>query len=442
MKIALPIETKVREFRGKLWLALNLVESGHCVTIGNISSITKGLDAIEPDIYFGDSAYYRPGREKLYRRIQQSGGKVVVLDTEGGVFRSKAAYEKRLSPKILKYVDYFLAWGDRPAEIANESKLPNERIRVTGNPRFDLLQPDLRDVYYPDAQKYQDKYGEYILINTNFTIANPFDQETLETNDSDKIAYQEQLMEQFVEAIQSLEENLSEYTYIVRPHPSENHEEYDSRFHPHDNVKVKHEGGVLPWIYGATAVVHNSCTTGIESALMGTPVFSYRPVMDQTYDLELPNIVSNEVSEYTELYNALANIQKEDVDYRMTEEQKTALQQYFYNIDDRATTHITAIVDEIDDVGLSTIEYSERPPTKQRIKRVSTYTFGIKTTERILQTLTHRDYSYMRQKFPGLSSKEIREEIQNIGNHAQIPTVSITQRRSLGDVFTLSKDHR
>ncbi|MDL0132506.1 surface carbohydrate biosynthesis protein [Halobacterium salinarum] len=441
MKIALPIETKVREFRGKLWLALNLVENGHEVVIGNISSINNGLDTIEPHIYFGDSAYYRPNREELYRQIQESGGTVIVIDTEGGVFRSAEAYKKRLSPKILRYVDYFFAWGERPAEIARQaSGLQDERVRVTGNPRFDLLQPDLREIYRTSSNNYRNRYGKYILVNTNFTYTNPFDKGNIETEDDDKIAYQEDLWKQFTNAIESLANDISDYNYIIRPHPSEDHDWYRNEFRPYDNVFVRYEGDVRSWIYEAIAVIHNSCTTGIESALMNTPVFSYRPVQNQDYDLELPNIVSAEVTEYSKLQERILQTSVEESGYEMREDQKERLQQYFDNVDKRSVEQITSVIETQNDLAQSSVEFPSKVPSKQLVKRVSTALIGIQTTEEILQRLTHRDYSYMRQKFPGLSIEEVREEIRQFQNIAQAPAISVSKNRALGDVFTLTHD--
>jgi surface carbohydrate biosynthesis protein len=439
MKIALPIETKVREFRGKLWLALNLVAKDHEVTIGNMASMNKGVDVIEPDIYFGDSAYYRPTREKLYRRIQNEGGKVVVLDTEGGVFKSDKEYEKRLSPQILKYIDHFCAWGSRPAEIAAQTEqLSEKKIHITGNPRFDLLHSDLKGIYRPAAEGYQDRYGKYILINTNFTIANPFDEDILETTDTEKIQYQNELYRRFIEAIQYLSENLREYVLIVRPHPSEDHDRYRNEFQSYNSIKVRHDGDVRSWIYGATATLHNSCTTGIESALMGIPVLSYRPIRNHDYDLELPNIVSKEVSNHADIPSLITNL-NDNAEFKLNNKQISTLKQYFYNIEERAALRIVSVIENDSNLTSSSMDFVGGPPPKQLIKRMSNYLFGVHTTEEILQSLSYQDYSYMRQKFSGLSAEEIQREIQNICIFTEVPEISITHRRSLGDVFTLSK---
>ena len=64
---AIPVETKVRELDGKLWLALNLVERGFRVAVGRLAALNSGLDLLKPDIYLGKSAVFRERREALFR---------------------------------------------------------------------------------------------------------------------------------------------------------------------------------------------------------------------------------------------------------------------------------------------------------------------------------------------------------------------------------------
>ena len=48
------------------------------------------------------------------------------------------------------------------------------RIFETGNPRFDLLRPGLRELYRPDAEALRARFGDFILINTNFARYNHY----------------------------------------------------------------------------------------------------------------------------------------------------------------------------------------------------------------------------------------------------------------------------
>ena len=59
------------------------------------------------------------------------------------------------------------------------------------------------------------------------------------------------------------------------------------------NIKVVYKDSIAPWILGSKAVVHSSCTSGIEAYLMGKPVISYLPKTDKSRINILGNQVSN-----------------------------------------------------------------------------------------------------------------------------------------------------
>ena len=45
----------------------------------------------------------------------------------------------------------------------------------------------------------------------------------------------------------------------------------------HDNVHVVAEGNVVPWLMACDVLVHNGCTTAVESYILGRPVIAYVP---------------------------------------------------------------------------------------------------------------------------------------------------------------------
>jgi hypothetical protein len=61
----------------------------------------------------------------------------------------------------------------------------------------------------------------------------------------------------------------------------------------------------VPWLLGARAMIHNSCTTGVEAAAMGVPAIAYRPLVAEGLDLVLPNAVSRQVFDEESLIAAL-----------------------------------------------------------------------------------------------------------------------------------------
>ena len=41
-------------------------------------------------------------------------------------------------------------------------------VEAVGNPRFDLLRPELRSYFADDVADLRHRYGRYILVNSNF----------------------------------------------------------------------------------------------------------------------------------------------------------------------------------------------------------------------------------------------------------------------------------
>lgn len=429
MKVALPIETKVRELDEKLWLALNLVNKGFKIALGEMGVINNWIDWLEPDVYFGDSAVYREAREALYRKLNRVDVKIIVLDTEGAVFRSSDAYTQRLSPKILQYVDCFLAWGSKPADILqNFTDFPSENIAITGNPRFDLLNKHFHDFYREESNKIKSKFGRYVLINTNFTEVNHFSEEILERSRLSKdpqpqlVSYQKKIFEHFIKAITCISTQFPEINVVVRPHPSENHDRYREIFANYKNIYVEHWWDVRTWILGAVAVIHNSCTTGIESALMEKPVFAFCPVKNPEYDLFLPNFVSKKIDTSESLCNEIGKcIENEKKSSQiLTLEKKSELKKYIYNIDGLAAKRITDLIDSMEYSGTNELKDVFRLSLKQRTKKGLIRLFGeagfqklnkLRKFGRDAASSRNVSSSYRRQKFPGLTKEEIKDKI-------------------------------
>lgn len=438
MKIALPVETKVRELFGKLWLALNLVDDGHTVILGEENDIIENLHRIAPDAYFRNSAVFTPRRAQRLEYLQEAGCKVVVLDTEGGIYRSEKAFLDRLSPDILRHSDVYLAWGEGPAAILRKNReFSEDRILVSGNPRFDVIQADIVEIYESPAKVLTEKYGSMILINTNFTLANSFTKRG--SYPAEHIAYQRILVDHFTSMVESLAMDYCEHSIVIRPHPSEDLQRYRSRFKDLDSVFVKHHGDVRSWIYASDAVIHNSCTTGIEAALMRTPVISYRPVKSAAYDLELPNVVSIEANRYDALKTALdANLGKR---YSLDEDQDARLKRHIHNIDASSTSVIVDMIREFGDVTADRDDFgSLRPPATILVKRLMMEYAGIKRTERFLEILGLSSYRYKRQKFPGLTPGELRDKARLFADYIDVEQVLITELDLPGYIYSLSTE--
>jgi len=352
--IALPVETKVRELNGKLWLAAHLALRGYRVAIGELTTLKENLDRIKPHIYIGDSAVYKKSREDLYRRLKKANVAVAVHDTEGGIIYSHEYYRGRLPKEILQYVDCFLAWGNETAEIFRNVFKNNEVVlTAVGNPGFDLLCEKYRSFYKSDSDQIARQFGRFVLINTHFGFYNHYDRENFVDPLRDKFAglyeFKKKLFLMFVNAIKQLSMANENINFVIRPHPSENFETYGSIFRGYKNVFIKHNLSVHPWALAARMVVHNGCTTGVESALLNRPVVAFRPVIDAKWDAFLPNFLSQEADSVSRLqiYIDQYCAQNAEAGIQLREDQKKIVENTLHIQDGRSAERICDAFDSL-----------------------------------------------------------------------------------------------
>lgn len=305
----IPIETKVREFQAKLLLSCYAVEAGFEVIIGGQMELLRRIKYMPRGIYLEKGvASTKINSVKLLRNL---GNRVVAWCEEGLVILDRKAYARdRVSSDVLREVDIFFAWGEVQAE-AMRMKMPDGigKIVLSGNPRFDLLRPPYRAVFSCRAEEIRTRYGPFFLINTNFGIYNNFygsnffiskmmqahgriiDRRHKEFLDR-WVAHIAKSYRHFVSMVKRLSRDFPGYVIIIRPHPSENHQAWREETQGLPNVNVVHEGNVIPWILASEVLIHNSCTTGVESYVLEKPVVSYRPIVSEAFEPVLPRSVS------------------------------------------------------------------------------------------------------------------------------------------------------
>lgn len=433
--IALPIEIKTREFDGKLWLAMNLACSGHKVSLGWRNPMRSyALRHIEPDLFISKAAAKSDSRIKLFQVLNDVGCSIAVLDAEGGIIRSKADYfEKRLSKDILDSVDLLFAWGSEPADAVRENTIfPKEKMIVSGNPRFDLLHSGVRDIYTKGATEICDDFGNYALVNTNFAIVN-HKKDSYIPSSGDLSKYVEFIIEQFIEAIYRISTINNLDTIVVRPHPSEDPDFYRKKFAGMPSVVVEQSGDVRTWIMGAEVVLHNSCTTGIESAMLNTPVLALEPddAPIQSPRPSLPNAVSESVTSLEQLATRVEHYLGTDATYEMSAEQRSALKKYFENVDEPATEKIVRAIDE-------TVSTRQRSyPAPSPIDRAKIWAKRGSLSP-LFKTVLRRDFErseYSKQKFPGLTIDEVRSRVSDFEAVSQINNIRVEHVHPFYDIY-------
>jgi surface carbohydrate biosynthesis protein len=302
LPLLLPVEITSRELDAKILLGLFAAERGYDVIVGRNQPLKSPL--LPRSIFLCKSV----------RRFQSVkppfilGHSVVAMDEEGLVRFPDAFQSMRLETEVFHATRALLAWGRDNAE--HWRRLPNydgTPIFETGNPRADLLRPELRGFHAEATRKLAQRYGPFVLVNTNFSIVNHFTpgfNPVKPTKNVPLAVFQEAanglvqhktaLMAAFLALVPRLAAAIAPVKLIVRPHPSENRQPWEEVVRDLPNAEVVFEGAVVPWLIAASCVIHNGCTSAIEARVLRTPAIAFRPLRSLAHDLELPNAVSAE----------------------------------------------------------------------------------------------------------------------------------------------------
>lgn len=444
IRIALPVETKVRELNGKLWLAAHLAGRGYRVALGELSCVKKKLPLLKPHIYIGDSAVHKKSRIELYSKLKQANIVVAVHDTEGGIIYSRDYYKGRLSPEVLKFVGCFLAWGEETAGIFKEVWTETGVVlAAVGNPVFDLLSSGYRQFYQKEQLILSKRFGKFVLINTHFGFYNHYDRqlyvEPLRGKFPGLFEFKRKLFFAFVEAVQKLSEANRKTNFVIRPHPSENFKRYKEIFNDSANVFVEHDLSVHPWALAASLVIHNGCTTGVEAALLGRPVVSYRPVINADWDVYLPNFVSQQAESVRDLQNYLDRYctPESDCSVELDAEQKDVLERILHLQDGRSAERICDTFELLHLSGDIRIDkLHQKSLIKQSKRLLQNFVTGLKSG-----LPSTSDNGYAEQKFSRISLEELTVLLDIFKSiNPELANVNIAEVGDSENLFWVSRE--
>jgi surface carbohydrate biosynthesis protein len=349
------------------------------------------------------------------------------------------------------------AWGQDNAELWRQYPHRSEDVQIhaTGNPRNDMLRPEIRSIYESKVKDLRRHYGDYILVNTNFNHVNAFypsmnlfqpprnqggEPEFGRAAKGMTHEYAEGLrkhkqavFEDFKAFIPQLDKAFPDHTIIVRPHPTENQEIYRQIASRCKHVQVTNEGNVVPWLMAARALIHNGCTTGVESYILGIPAISYRATVNDKYDdgfFRLPNRLSHQCFKFDQLRTMLQDIIKGKLGVPDGDQRKKLINQHLVAQDGRFAC------DRIVDVCESMLEEDkgfEEPSLRDRIVgRYKAIKRGRKKKAKSKRSDSHLKPDFQRHRYPDISLEEIHDRVSRfqhlLGGQSEVRTDRIYSR--------------
>lgn len=329
--LIIPVESQIREFDAKLLLACVAARRNFPVVIGRLKTLNARLSSFPRSIYLAKGI--APEFIPTFRILQGLGHAITGWDEEALVHLPPEIYfTKRMSPEAGQYVSNLFAWGRENAALWQSSPhYSGTPIHVTGNPRLDLLRPEMRSYFMNDTKERRRIYGDFFLINTNFSMVNSnrslftsqvgagherllgpaaagMTWEFAERLERHKL----DVFQRFQDMIPKLARAFPKINIVIRPHPSENPLIYHRISADCEHVHVAIEDNVTPWLLAAKAMIHNGCTTAVEASLLGVPSVSFGPTKGDGHEFgeawNLPDLISHVGEDFDTLREKLVGI--------------------------------------------------------------------------------------------------------------------------------------
>lgn len=300
--IYLGLEIKQRELDSRLRIALHALSHGYPLIFGQQWTL------------FANAANLPPGLIlfKTVNRIQSQnmaaftkhGHLVAATDEEVLVCFEDACFFEVFSDQAADNCHLFLAQSSTH-KSAIDRRFPQltSRTRVVGNSRVDMLSESGRRSFAAEAEEIRKTHGRFILFNTNYGQINSI---WTDMNQVVQIAARAGLVD--LENPESVAEyrkkldwetvnrteiaklmdwsltNLTDYKIVLRPHPGERMEFWQENFGNRDRFVLIPRSNPHPWVEASEFVVHTTCTTGLEAALLDKPVVNVVPIPHPTFD--------------------------------------------------------------------------------------------------------------------------------------------------------------
>ena len=452
----IPVENQVREFDAKLLLACCAARRGFASVLGPRRELEFRIPSFPRSIFI--SKDLRSGNGRLFRILSKLGHICVAWDEEALIHEApEIFYRTRLARLSVQYASHLFAWGPENAELWRQyPELPSgTSIHITGNPRGDMLRPDLRTYFEEEIATLQNTYGDFILVNTNFSAVNNFTpvqnlfQPADRPGEAPKIGraargmsrefaeeYQDHtvaILEDFKGLIPVLEQTFPDHTIVVRPHPSESSQLYHDIAAQCRHVQVTNQGNVIPWLAASRALVHNGCTTAIEAYAMGIPAVAYRATVNEKIDsglFSLPNRLSHQCFDLQALQLKLRKILAGDLGVEDSDESRKLFEHYFAAQDGPLASE--RITDILETVAENQTEWPT-PSAGDRLKgRYGSARRRLKKQFKSYLPGATIPRDLQRHRYPGISVEAVRKDASRfckvLGYSGEIKTKQISDQ--------------
>jgi len=374
-KVLISIDHKWRDLPGYVYLGKLLEEKGFKVEYCRNGLEKFYIHGFKPHIVIINHLYDKK-RQEYFKKVASWGIKVVILPTEGIPTLEKyrefaAGVDNDLSSVSLHFV-----WNEPMGKItAKNCTISNEKIKVVGVPRFDFYKEPLKKLLI-SKEEFIKKYNlkknlPIITFATNYTQAQfAIQNQTFFKKDSKTLGYDKLIDENIpqkdfksrdiaIKAFIKLVKELENVNFVLKLHPSEEHTYY---FKLLDNELKNYKDRVAiivqEYIWDVLAVtdieVKRSCTTGIESWILGHPTIEMKLNPNEWYFSLEHTVGSDIVTTYDELKNTILQyLNGKKISKEKLQKRKEFLDTWCYKVDGKSTIRVVDNLIKLDVAELS-----------------------------------------------------------------------------------------
>lgn len=316
------IESEFRELESKILLSLGAARKGMAPAIVKKSRLFEKLHLIRPGIIFlksfGRNYDLHLDKIKSYNHI------ITGFDEEGlQIYDKNKLIGDRFSINVLNSLNIIFSNGNYAKKIYERhfnKKRKKIQIISSGNPRFDVLKQATSKYFTKIKEKIKNKYGNFILIATQFPFYNlnttditknpdhfpMFDQNLLKTklsitnkNKLKLFLHQKKNFFEYKKMYFFLNKKFPKTNFILKPHPVENHEYYKDmiKINKFKNIKIiDSKENIIPYILACETMIAYNSTTSVESYMLNRNSINYIPFKDKFNEFKLTKLLSLNVS--------------------------------------------------------------------------------------------------------------------------------------------------
>lgn len=447
-RIYIPVEIKKRELDSLLLFSIFASKHNFSIVISTKQNLNSSLNYLREGIYLMKSIGKR--NLQFIQNLKKQGHRVVCLDIEGSHYIHKEKLINRIFINNLKELDYFFCWGkNQLKDLLNLYPDQKKKLKVTGHPKVDILKSFFNEIYKNEASKIKKKHGKFILITTFFPVFNFFKRKNVNSHSQmlkhadysgpnlsflgkQLLLHQKKNFIHFQNLIKFLNKKFENINFIIRPHPGEDHNNWEKKAQKYSNIKVIYDDqSTCSWIMASDLMISCNCTTLLESYLMSKKSVNFLPYSNKLVEFELIKASSLNIYNKSKLYSLINNIKNNNLK-ASSKKYKDLFKKNIENFDKKNSSEII-------------IKYLQKLKIENKLRNKE-ITFDI-IFKKKLKKLVYKFKKYfninndlqklINQKAPEINKDEIIEKIEILNKGIGVDKLNIVE--ILPGVFEIYK---